>query len=485
MDNHNLLIFFNYDDKTLNTIKKKFNSHSIFKNIYSASWEPYNNDEIYDKVSISSLVSFDKYILKYIQNYKVKNEDAYKIIFDKYFSTYCAMLLRRTRKEIRFNIIEFRHLFNIHFKFIEKFLTSKKITHIFMGPSSSAGFDLLFQIIPHYMKIKVVYAENFHSQKFFYTTKFTDWGHFKYSNEIFKKIPAKIYEKDPTELFYIKQYTSAYNNSSKLYYKIKFIIYMTKLIFETFVLSIFSKKILIKSFFETSGKLWIKASSVLYNKNKANLFSFKLKDLNFNYVYFPLSYQPEATTLAFGDEWDDQLLAIEKISTIIPNDWKIIVKEHPYQWEGVYRGELHFQRLKSINQLCLIDNKSFTSEDLILNSKFTATVSGNSGWEAIRYLKPVLLFGRPWYLTCPGVTHINDASNINEIIDKKWSLQDIQNHVINLTKKMGDGLITLDYLNSKDMFNDYKVSKYDFDENIEKIVNSFLKIIKSDKTVWF
>ncbi len=484
MDNHNLLIFFNYDDKTLNNIKQRFYNHSIFKNIYSVTWNLYKENS-YDQVSISSLVSFDQHIIKYIQGYKIKNTSSYKLIFEKYFSTYCAMLLRRTRKEVRFNILEFRHLFNIHFKFIEKFLLTKKITHIFMGPSSSAGFDLLFQIIPNYLKIKVIYAENFHSQKFFYTTKFNDWGYFNYADEIFEKIEAKIYKKDPTELFYIKQYTSSYNRSNKLYYKILFILYMSKLMIETFILSIFSKKILVKSFFETSGKLWTKASGTLFNLNKNIHFSSKFKNLNFDYVYFPLSYQPEATTLAFGDEWDDQLLAIEKISKIIPEKWKILVKEHPYQWEGAYRGELYFQRLKSINQVCLIDNKSFTTEELIINSNFTSTVSGNSGWEAIRYLKPVLLFGRPWYLTCPGVTHINNVSNLNSIIEKTWSLKNIEEHISNMTKKMGDGLITLDYLNSKDMFNDYKTSKYNYDENIEKIVNSFLKIIKNDKTVWF
>ena len=64
-------------------------------------------------------------------------------------------------------------------------------------------------------------------------------------------------------------------------------------------------------------------------------------------------------------------------------------------------------------------------------------------------------------------------------------IKNIEEHISNMTKKMGDGLITLDYLNSKDMFNDYKTSKYNYDENIEKIVNSFLKIIKNDKTVWF
>ena len=84
---------------------------------------------------------------------------------------------------------------------------------------------------------------------------------------------------------------------------------------------------------------------------------------------------------------------------------------------------------------------------MIKKSQFVSTVTGNTGWESIRLLKPVLVFGRPWYLTCPGVKNIDQLDNLADFIKMKWSLQDIKEHIEKLSLKMGDGLINRDYLN--------------------------------------
>ena len=61
----------------------------------------------------------------------------------------------------------------------------------------------------------------------------------------------------------------------------------------------------------------------------------------------------------------------------------------------------------------------------------------------------------------------------------KWSLQDIKDHIEKLSLKMGDGLINRDYLNAKDIFNGFKITKYNKDKNIDNILSSISKIMEN------
>jgi hypothetical protein len=120
------------------------------------------------------------------------------------------------------------------------------------------------------------------------------------------------------------------------------------------------------------------------------------------YVYFPLHLQPELTTSALGGEFSDQISAIEELSTILPVDWYLYVKENPKQNEA-YRGKLFFKRLKNLKNVRYI-KRVCSSSKLILGSEFIATINGTAGWEAIFAKKPILIFGYAWFSSFRGVT---------------------------------------------------------------------------------
>ena len=104
-------------------------------------------------------------------------------------------------------------------------------------------------------------------------------------------------------------------------------------------------------------------------------------DFNRKFVYFPLQYQPEMTTSTLGGDFSDQMLAIEHLLRILPDDTWIYVKENPKQ-TGAMRGPQFFDRLDRIPNLIVLPSYANTFE-LIDKSEFVATVTGTVGWEAI------------------------------------------------------------------------------------------------------
>ncbi|SFW37499.1 capsular polysaccharide export protein, LipB/KpsS family [Selenomonas ruminantium] len=161
-------------------------------------------------------------------------------------------------------------------------------------------------------------------------------------------------------------------------------------------------------------------------------------DMEKKYVYFPLHLQPEMTVDTIGGVYRDQLLAVEQVRCLIPNDWYIYVKENPKQLLNNTRGKYFFRRLKSIDKVCFVD-RHVNTYDLLRNSQFVATVTGTVGWEAISGGKPVLTFGECWYRQLPGVVRYHQGLKLQEIINCKWSHEELEREYATFVATMCDG----------------------------------------------
>ena len=140
-------------------------------------------------------------------------------------------------------------------------------------------------------------------------------------------------------------------------------------------------------------------------------------DLSRKFVYFPLQYQPEMTTSTLGGVFSDQLLAIEKLATILPEDCFIYIKENPKQ-TGRMRSSIFFHRLLRIPNVKVLPSYANTY-DLIDNSQFVATITGTVGWEAICRGKNVLTFGICWYRNLTGVYHFKEYLTFDDLCTYK------------------------------------------------------------------
>ena len=112
------------------------------------------------------------------------------------------------------------------------------------------------------------------------------------------------------------------------------------------------------------------------------------------YVFYPLHFEPEATTLVHGSYFEDQLQVVRNLARSLPADWELVVKEHFYM-----RGQrrLGFYRaLRSIPNLRLVPFEVPTNE-LIMGARVVAVISSTAGLEGALIGKPVLIFGHyPW-----------------------------------------------------------------------------------------
>ena len=73
----------------------------------------------------------------------------------------------------------------------------------------------------------------------------------------------------------------------------------------------------------------------------------KLLNQNKKIALFPLHFEPEAATNILGNEFYDQVLAIETLSKLLNEDWVILIKEHKHPPQNYkFRRKLFFERIR-------------------------------------------------------------------------------------------------------------------------------------------
>lgn len=148
---------------------------------------------------------------------------------------------------------------------------------------------------------------------------------------------------------------------------------------------------------------------------------------NEKFIYFPLHFQPEATTIPYGNFFYDQIQAIKLLSSHLDNNIKIFVKEHPdtfnlarHAWtRGTWGRDRHYyDDLLKINNVQLLNLDSAT--DVVLDQcMFVATIAGTTALQSVLKNKPSLIFGDAWFRECEGVHLAKNAKDVIKFLDNK------------------------------------------------------------------
>jgi hypothetical protein len=121
------------------------------------------------------------------------------------------------------------------------------------------------------------------------------------------------------------------------------------------------------------------------------------------FVFFPLHFQPELTTLTLAPFHLEQLSVVENIAKALPLDHRLYVKEHP---SSIGRRPMgYYRRLRQIPNVRLIAPE-VKSHALLASTSAVCTIAGTVGWEAVFYQKPVITFGEVNYNAFDEVQHV-------------------------------------------------------------------------------
>ena len=138
-------------------------------------------------------------------------------------------------------------------------------------------------------------------------------------------------------------------------------------------------------------------------------------DLNKPFVYFPLHFQPEATTVPMGGAFADLILAARLLNATLPKDMLIYVKEHPYRSSWLSRNIKYYQDLLELEKVRLVPI-SVDTFSLREHCRAVATVTGSPGFEALFRGKPVFLFGSRFYQYAKGVFPVKSQQDCKEAV---------------------------------------------------------------------
>ena len=138
------------------------------------------------------------------------------------------------------------------------------------------------------------------------------------------------------------------------------------------------------------------------------------------FLYFPLQSEPEAAILMNSSFYSNQIGIIENIAKAIPIDYVLYVKEHPLQKIKLWRPIKDYQKIIDIPNVKFF-HPNVNAQEILKKSKGIISISGATGFEALFYKKPVILFSNDHYDGLSMVTKVNTMNELPKTIVKAIS----------------------------------------------------------------
>jgi|GEM_PF-1429526 len=162
------------------------------------------------------------------------------------------------------------------------------------------------------------------------------------------------------------------------------------------------------SLFVSPREAALRKLKIIFQKN-----IFKPPGANDNFFFFPLHFQPEASTSVMSTYFCDQLASVKNAAFCLPFPYKLYVKEHPVAIGT--RSDNFYKELTSIPNVVLIAPDEST-ESLIKQSRGIITLTSTVGMEAALAGKRVYTLGNVFYSYHPLCVKVDSFEELKEKI---------------------------------------------------------------------
>ncbi len=349
------------------------------------------------------------------------------------------------------------NLFHLYYQFFTRVLKDGKVDALIYFTAPHAGADFVLACAARRLGIETFFTlQSPIPNRFFCVTDLKDFGTFGTSPDI----------GEPIELTIPKTYKKKHFYMSKIPHKRGWLL-------SRFFRDVWWALIGGRQPINWGGVFQKQGARIRYTKlfKKHAVSSI---DLSKKFVYFPLQLQPELTTSVIGNEFSDQLLALEKLSKILPDDWRIYAKENPKQGFQ-QRDQFFFERFKRVPN-CHYLGTSINTYDLIENCEFVASITGTACWESVSGGKPALIFGNIWFKKLPGIVFWHPGLTLAEITDTVIDHQELEQAYSEVMSKTSSGLVDVIY---KSIYPDYTPKGNG--EHLTKFLRGILKLQPAPK----
>lgn len=200
-----------------------------------------------------------------------------------------------------------------------------------------------------------------------------------------------------------------------------------------------------------------------------------------NYIYFPLHFQPETSSSIKARGFYRLREAVAFLASALPVDWRIIVKEHPHQFRRLLLREPGFYaQIAAIPNVELVHHRSQNSE-LVHHARAIACVSHSSiTAHAVMAKIPVISLGESHFREAPNYFCVQSSDDLRDamnVITKQMDsvgISDFDNFLDRLEKSTFEGEFG-------EQFNDVSDEEWErtllvTQKNISQVIGAWLRL---------